>query len=135
METVCNGFVGLLPDGRQQHYASFSQWERELRGGGKSRKKNKKSNKAPPIEQPQTIKAPKASGKKLSYIDQREYDALEGNIQKAESEQAIWQTKLSDPKIAASPSELSNCLKELEKCTTEVERLYSRFTELETKMN
>jgi ATP-binding cassette subfamily F protein uup len=136
METVCNGFIGLLPGGGQQFYATYSQWERE------SQKKSRNQNSRKPSksgsaskEKSKPVEAAPTPAKKLSYMDQRDYESIEKRIQEAEAIQEDLQIKMSDPKEAASAGELAKYVTKLELSTKNIEELYKRWDELEAKRN
>ena len=76
---------------------------------------------------------PKSPGKKLSYKEQREYDALEAKIAEAEAKASTLEARVADPKIAADHARMAQACRELETAQAEVARLYARWEELEAK--
>lgn len=78
--------------------------------------------------------AQSSTRKKLSYMEQREYDGLEAAIQKAEAAFASAETTLDDPAVTADHARMAKACKSLENAQAEVTRLYARWEELEAKM-
>lgn len=82
---------------------------------------------APPPEPPKRAA-------KLSYKDQRELDGMEATIETAEKAKAALEQSLADPTLySAAPEKLAELNAQLEKATLEVERLYSRWQELQSR--
>jgi len=75
----------------------------------------------------------KASAKKLSYNEQREFDGMEAKIAEAEAKASTLEARVGDPKIAADHSRMAQACRELETAQAEVARLYARWEELEAK--
>ncbi|MCI5219454.1 MAG: ABC transporter ATP-binding protein, partial [Candidatus Electrothrix sp. LOE2] len=73
--------------------------------------------------------------KKLSYMDQREYDQMEEKILEAETRQEELETAIQTPETAADPARLAECCEELEIVQKEIVNLYSRWDELEKMRN
>jgi ABC transport system ATP-binding/permease protein len=67
---------------------------------------------------------------KLSYKDQRELDGMEKAIEAAEQKKTELEAKLADPKTYMSPG-FTELQKEFETAAKEVDRLYSRWQELQ----
>src|SRR4029077_16551783 len=78
--------------------------------------------------------APSAK-KKLSYIEAREFAALEGNIAAAERELHAKRAALDDPSIASDGNRLQNICAELAEVEKSVDKLYARWAELEQKQS
>ena len=144
METVCNGFIGLLPGGGQEFYATYSQWERESQKKSRSPNSRKSSKSGSKLGSKstssskgtsKTVEVTPTPTKKLSYMDQRDYESIEKRIQEAEAIQEELQIKMSDPKVAAAAGELAKYVTKLELVTKNIEELYTRWDELEAKRN
>ncbi|MBL8954863.1 MAG: ABC-F family ATP-binding cassette domain-containing protein [Myxococcaceae bacterium] len=89
---------------------------------------------AAPVEKPAAA-APAApptakARAKLSYKDQRELDGIEAAIEAAEGKKSELEAKVSA--AATNASELVKLTAELERASTEVERLYARWQELQS---
>ena len=129
MDEVCNQILAV-PE--MVNFADIDQWEKWFI------KERKKGNKAGAIPLVSTSSAPvtktEQPKKKLSYKEQIEFDKMEGLI--FEKEELLGSLE----KISQSDQVLSNSV-ELMKVTDqmgalqkEIERLYARWTELETKI-
>ncbi len=82
----------------------------------------------------------KASGnaapakKKLSYMEAREYAAIEPQIAEAEARLSAAQSALDDPTIQSDAAALIAAQSELEQASAALDRLLTRWTELEEKL-
>ena len=70
--------------------------------------------------------------KKLSYIEQREWDSMEEKILEAEQELAAWQREVQV--FASDPERLPGAYQKLQDAQARVEALYARWAEMETKV-
>lgn len=78
---------------------------------------------------------PKRTGtKKLSYMEQREWDAMETNILEAEETLAAAKSKAQDPAISVSAMKLQEACKAVDLAQSRVNQLYARWAELEAKL-
>jgi ABC transport system ATP-binding/permease protein len=104
-------------------FADYSQWE-----AGKDEQRSEKSSAKQP-RAPASVDGPR---RKLSYLEQREWDGAEAKILEAEEEVASWQRELeaagSDVKQYAAAYE------KLQAAQRRVEELYVRWAELESKV-
>jgi len=73
--------------------------------------------------------------KKLSYLEQREYDGIEARIASAEEELQRNNRELADPKIATDAARLVALQQSLETAQAKVDALYARWAELEAKVS
>lgn len=123
LDRVCNEVLGFDGRGNASFYADFAQWLQDLRT------MEKQSTRRDAQSQPIQKKKKKAG--KLTYMDQREYDQIEGTIAEAEKSQEALETLMQAPETTADPEKLHACWQELESMQQEVARLYSRWEELE----
>ena len=112
----------LMVQGLMEFFASYEQWERSLKGS-KSVKVEKKS---------EAVKV-KKKAKKLSYMEQREYDQMEAAIQKAEADLESVQEEMNDPQNISMSTKLAELYKLAGERQLVVEKLYARWEELEAK--
>jgi len=133
LDKVATGILGLhagAQEGRQagRHgfYADVAQWE--------SDRKKSPETRTPTPESPKKASSDARKPARLSYMEQREWDQMEGNILTAEERLAAAQAKAGDPAIATSPGKLAEAVKQLEGAQVEVDRLYARWGELEAKI-
>src|SRR5207248_976700 len=75
------------------------------------------------------------SGKKLTYIEQREYEQMEQTLLDAEERLAAARRRAEDPAIATDAATLQERFAELAAAQAEVDRLYARWGELEAKVS
>lgn len=127
MEEVCTEFVGLDGNGGYGQFADYGQWEAWLRrqrsGKDQSASQSRSTGAA----------APRAKSKKLSFRDQQEYDTIEQRVLEAEAVLEQCRAKTGDPQIASNHLQLQEAVEALTVAEQEVERLYTRWAELEAK--
>ena len=133
LDKVATGILGLhagAQEGRQagRHgfYADVAQWEAD--------RKKSPETRTPTPESPKKASHEGRKPARLSYMEQREWDQMEGNILKAEERLSAAQARAGDPSIATSPGKLAEAIKELDAAQAEVDRLYARWGELEAKI-
>ena len=68
--------------------------------------------------------------RRLSYKDQRDWDSIETNIQKAEAEVERINGEMLLPENSTNAKKQADLLADLTKAQAEVDRLYARWTEL-----
>jgi ATP-binding cassette subfamily F protein uup len=120
---LCDQVIGFTGRGQALYFADYEQWLAAISAKGQN---------IPVEEQAKERKKSKTVGR-LSYMDQREYDGLEDKITEAESSLDEINTRINDPEIAANPELLEQYWREQQQLQQEVERLYSRWEELEEK--
>jgi ATP-binding cassette subfamily F protein uup len=113
----------LAMDGRGgvQFFAELSQWQ-------------------PPEAAPRAkeVKPKSSTGsaqKKLSYLEAREWEQIEHMVAEAESVLDSRRRLLEEPDIVSNPLRLTEAVAQLDAAQAEVDRLYERWAELETKRN
>jgi len=129
LDRVSTTVLGLDGQGNASVFADYMQWE-EWRDQ-QSRTKRSGSNGSSPA--PATAPAP--ARKKLSYKEAREYAAIEQQIAAAEARQAAAQSALNDPSIQTDAPALIATHAELEQATAALDKLLTRWTELEEKQH
>ncbi len=72
--------------------------------------------------------------KRLSYLEQREFDQMEPAVLEAEERLSEAKQRAEDPAIAAAANALQQRYAELTAAQAEVDRLYARWAELEAKL-
>jgi ABC transport system ATP-binding/permease protein len=132
LDRVSTVVLGLDGRGGAERFADYSQWE--------DWQQSTKSQHAPPPRAAtlQTGKAAEAqrtapARKKLSYTETRELASMEENIAAAEEDLERKRVALEDPAIMSDGPRLHAASLELEQAQQEVERLYTRWAELEQK--
>jgi ATP-binding cassette subfamily F protein uup len=109
--------------GRAERYADLWQWleaprRRPERAGGE-----RPGSPSPPRAEPKP--------KKLTYREQREWEAMEEAVLAAEARLGEAEQAAGDPAIATDPRALHERTLTLDERRREVERLYARWAELE----
>ena len=112
------------PDGRAALFADYAQWETERDAAASAPRRA-----AARAESPRP--APRDKG--LSYREKREWEQMEAAILAAEEHMAAAERAALDPAIASDAAALHVRYTDLESARTEVERLYARWAELESK--
>ena len=121
LDRVSTVLIGL--DGGQGGvFADYSQWEAW---------RNDAASPKPAVSEAQ---APAADGsrRKLSYLEQREWDGMETRILEAEQELALRQRELQE--AASDGKGLAAAYEKMQEVHRRVEDLYARWAELEVKI-
>jgi ATP-binding cassette subfamily F protein uup len=122
LDRVSTLVIGLNGEGEAGVFADYSQWE-----GSRDEPLEKTVVKERSL--PSTALGPK---KKLSYIDQREWDGMEEKILDAEQELASWQRAVQE--AASDAQRLPQAYQKLQEAQARVEELYARWVELDSKV-
>jgi ABC transport system ATP-binding/permease protein len=127
--------LGLDGQGGVARFADYSQWEtwlderqRAARAVTAKSIASSAGRSGGPERQP-------PAKKKLSYLEAREYEAIEQQV--ADAEQLLQQKRvqLEDPEIVSDSQRLVRVHAELEQAQEKVDVLYARWAELEKKKN
>jgi ATP-binding cassette subfamily F protein uup len=125
LDRVSTHVLAIEGDGSAGWYADYSQWERDRAQRAKVEEKA-----TPP---PVADKTSQATKKKLSYLDQREWDQMESRILDAETRLQGLEESLQSPEVVADGRLLAERYQEVESARAEVEKLYARWAELEAR--
>ncbi|MFP3938785.1 MAG: ABC-F family ATP-binding cassette domain-containing protein [Thermoanaerobaculia bacterium] len=124
---------GAEEGGRAERYADLSQWlearRRRPEPGGGEGPGDRPEDGARPGRKPRGA----SSARKLSYHEQREWDAMEEAVLRAEERLEDAEKAVADPAVATDPAALQERTLALDRRRREVERLYERWAELEDK--
>src|SRR5262249_9049825 len=117
--------------GQVERFAEYSQWEEwqrsqqlKLTAATENRSRRETANSAPIVAK-----------KRLSYLEAREYAAIEAAIEEAEQELRAKLAALHDPAIMSDAPRLQVAMSEVEQAQKAVDRLYARWSELEAKQS
>src|SRR5690349_11523544 len=125
LDRVSTKLLALDGTGRAEWFADYAQWEAmQARKAGEGKRA--------PVADGSTATVP-SKRKGLSYRERQEWETIEQKILKAEEVVAACQAAAHDPAIASSAEALQERYAALHAAQAEVERLYSRWTELEDK--
>ena len=135
LDRIATTIVALDGQGGVETFADYAQWEaaRECRRG-------KPLTTGPLTTGPLTLPSPQGGEggrgekrKRLGYLEQREWEAMEGAILEAEAAVERCRLAAEDPAIASDPAALQERYADLDAARAEVDRLYARWAELEAK--
>jgi ATP-binding cassette subfamily F protein uup len=127
LDRVATTVVALEGDGRWGLYAEYSQWEQERAERTRPAPAKKETAEAP-------VAQPSAPKKKLSYMEQREWDGMESQILAAEEELAAAKAAVDDPAVFSDHTKIQDATIRMETAQHRVEALYARWAELEAKV-
>ena len=98
-----------------------------------AKKANTPKKAAKPVAPPPPAAPSASKGKRLSYMEQRDWDAIPGLIEAAEKKAAVIEAKMAEPAVMNDRKKMADACAEFEKIQQEVTKLYARWEELETK--
>jgi len=128
LDRVSTVILGL-DQGEAGYFADYYQWEQSKLA---KPARAEKAEKEKPVAEPKSSTAPQK--KRLSYLEGREYEQMESRILAAEEELEKWKQRLQDPDVVTDPVRLREVSEALEKAQREVDALYNRWAELESKL-
>jgi ATP-binding cassette subfamily F protein uup len=127
LDRVSTRILALDGTGHAVHYADYAQWESDpARAAAPTRGAVRPAARTVPAAEP-------ARPKKLSYREQREWDGMEQAVLEAESRLEQARRRSEDPTVASDPVAASELFATLAAAEQEVEHLYARWAELESK--
>jgi len=133
LDRVSNGLLALDGRGGAVAYADYAQWEigQRVAAGQSALAAREAQRAAAPSAAPA-----RAEGRprKLGYLEQREWDEMEGRILSAEQALDAAQAAAVDPAVQTDPRALQERLAALEIAHREVEQLYARWADLEARV-
>ena len=121
LDRISTEILALDGKGGTERFADYSQWE---------------SREGPPAGSAETRPSQmekRGRKKRLGYLEQREYDALEETMRQAEERLAQATSAAEDPSIATDAILLQQRYAALAAAQAEVDRLYARWLELDEK--
>ena len=127
LDRVCTSVIGLDGDGEARQYGDYLQWERERDERRRIRAIAAKPN--------TTAASEKKQQRKLSYHEQREWEAMERRILDAERELESALAAMNRTYGIADSAVIMSRHSRMEQAQAEVDRLYARWAELEEKVS
>ncbi|HXJ23835.1 MAG TPA: ABC-F family ATP-binding cassette domain-containing protein [Polyangia bacterium] len=125
LDQVATTILAFAPDGAVVPFASVEQWEAwRAERLAAERLRETASSPAPKSPPPR---------RKLSYMEQREYEGIEAAIAAAETALTQARADSEDPTHASNAARLVELLAAVDARQADVDRLYARWSELETK--
>jgi len=118
-------------DGRVEEYVGgYSDWKRQADAAQAARRESTVAR----VVSDRSRSQPKSAQRKLSYMDQRELEALPARIEQLEQEVAALQQQLADPSLYKSGPEQAAVLQQrLAAAETALEAAFDRWGELEAQ--
>lgn len=131
LDRVTNAVLGLDGLGNSALFADYLQWEawRDEQASAASGA----SAEEPPPPAPAASSAPPAR-RKLSYMEQREYDTIEVRIHQADARLRAAEQRIQTPEVVTDPEALTAALDELESAKSDHHAVYERWLELTEKI-
>jgi ATP-binding cassette subfamily F protein uup len=128
LDRVSTEILALDGAGNANIYADLAQWERAREEAQETELAAKKTVR-PVVEK----RAPSGEKKRLTWNEQRELEKMEEVILAAEEQAASLQSLVTDPKTLSDHVKLHDAYEKLAAAQHEVERLYARWAELESR--
>jgi ATP-binding cassette subfamily F protein uup len=132
LDRVTNAFLGLDGRGSAGLFADYDQWE-AWRGqqtrAGSGAAAEETSRPAP------AASSASRTRRKLSYLEQREYDTLEKRIDEADARLRTAERRIQATEVVIDPEALTAALTELEAAKAEHHAVYERWVELTEKVD
>jgi ATP-binding cassette subfamily F protein uup len=135
LDRIATVIVALDGEGGAETFADYRQWEaaRRLR----ARSLTPAPLTTAPITRPSPRRGEEESrrtrGNRLGYLEQREWDGMEAAILEAETMVERCRQAAEDPAVASDPVALQARCAALDAARAQVDRLYTRWAELEAK--
>jgi len=129
LDRVSNTVLGLDGKGNTRIFADYSQWE-EWKGvekGVNTEQGTRGGEKKP------AASASSGGKKKLSYLEQREFDGIEAKVDAADERMSAAHDRLEDPAVTSNADALTAALAEMEAAQAEHDAVYERWAELTEK--
>ena len=129
LDRIATELIGLDGRGGARPYQNLGQFTRDMA--------SRSATEAPPSRSAESRKsspttASRPKRRKLSYKEQREFDAMEETILEAETEAERLEGVANDPDTIADHLKSSEAFEALSKAQERVKKLYARWSELET---
>ncbi len=127
LDRVTDSVLGLDGRGNAALFADYLQWE-QWRETTSTASEPKPATGTPAKATLETV-----TKKKLSYMEQREFDGIDALIEAADERLAAAKRRMEDPAVTTDPAALTEALAELEAAHAEHDRLLERWLELSEK--
>ena len=133
LDRVSTVVLGLDGQGNAGLFADYSQWETWLEERKATARNDARSEGRGAVAVESSRQLP--GKKKLSYLEAREYEAIEHRVAEAEQTLQAKREQLEEPGIASDGPRLVTAHAEMEAAQAKVDTLYARWAELEKKKN
>jgi ATP-binding cassette subfamily F protein uup len=142
LNRVATTVLGLDGQGHIGQFADFAQWEQWIAESEEDAAKPSAADAtnsaipastAIPASPASTANSASPAKKKLSYMEAREFAAIEERVAQSDARLAAARAKLEQPEIATDAAALQQALAEIAAAEQENEALYTRWAELTEK--
>lgn len=125
LDRLCTDILALDGEGNASMYADLSQWEA-------TQNAPKAAAKPSPVQEKRENKPPPGL-RRLTYMEQREWEQIESKIMSAEELLHAAQKEMDDPSVLADRNKLNAACQKVEAAQNQVQKLYARWEELDAK--
>jgi ATP-binding cassette subfamily F protein uup len=126
LNRVSSTVLGLDGRGHCGRFADYAQWEEWMED-------QEKSAQTRPETKANSANSSNSAKKKLSYLEAREFAAIEERVEASDARLAAARNRVEDPAIATNAAALEEALNELDAAQHENDALYARWAELTEK--
>lgn len=126
LDRVSTVVLGLDGQGGAERFADYSQWE--------TWRAERARPKAKPAAVPEENVRAAPVKKRLSYLEAREYEAIEQRIAEAEAALDAKRALLHDPQVVTDGRRIEEAYRQVNEAQAAVDDLYARWEELEGKL-
>src|SRR4030095_8479722 len=131
LERVSTIVLALDGQGGAEAFGDYAQWAAARASGERTARALAMATAA--AASPRRPERERTRPKRLSYLEQREWDGMERAILDAETAVEACRRAAEDPAVASDPAALQDRYAALDTARTAVEHLYARWAELEAK--
>ncbi|HEX2974074.1 MAG TPA: ABC-F family ATP-binding cassette domain-containing protein [Tepidisphaeraceae bacterium] len=127
LDRLATDILGLDGQGHAHLFGDLTQW-------AQAQKKREREEDKPKASAPKPKPKSEAVGfKRLTYMEQREWEQMEGKIMEAEEALQLAQAEMADPVVLADRDRLNQCCQRVHDAQEFVQKLYARWEQLEAK--
>jgi ATP-binding cassette subfamily F protein uup len=129
LNRVSSTVLGLDGRGHTGRFADYAQWE-DWMEEQEEKMQNKPERSASSAN---TANSANTAKRKLSYLEAREFAAIEERVEESDARLAAARDRVEHPEIATNAVALQQALEELDAAQRENDALYARWAELTEK--
>ena len=137
LDRVSNVVLGLNGRGEAELFADYGQWEAWRNQGSGNRGQGAGNQGTGGQDARPAVaaggQAAAAAKKKLSYMEQREWDGIDARVAAAEAKLEAAQERLGEPEVVVDAGKLTEALAQLEAANAEHDVVLARWMELSEK--
>ena len=127
LDRVCTDIIGLHGDGSWGNCASVVQWQ-------EAETRRLESKTATPREAPRSAQLVRRKRVGLTYMEKKEWEAMEERILTAEEEVNRLNAELEDPEVVSNHEKLQQVYEAHSEARQKLDDLFARWEQLEQKM-